>query len=180
MSFLVKALSTLPSFMEASFTEGLIQNFQGPFSIKCRSISLFLQMSLPLEHTQDYIRADITHGKRLHDLVQGRRDLFEMLAFPAYSVLLFAVKPDACCFNNPHHQRKSREDLSNALTSRTGEVVNRRGLFKVGPIIIQGRLAICVSCVGNMTSESSIRGVFRELEQAAEWIRACNTDLVMQ
>ena len=141
-AWLVEALSIKPPYLRNQFSEaGLVTDYrdwQIALGRRFRSLKLwFVMRSYGLEGLRAHLRGGIRLAEGLAAKLESRKDLFEMVAGPAYALVVFR------CVGPPGADEKAR----NELTERVYEAINHEGEIYLTSSVLDGLYAIRV-CTG--------------------------------
>jgi aromatic-L-amino-acid decarboxylase len=188
-SDLTSALSITPSYLRNSFSEsGLVTDYrdwQIPLGRRFRSLKVwFVLRSYGVSGIQQHIRNHVQLGELFHSLVQNRKDLFSVLAGPAFALTVITVVPrpksGAVAANHPDpgHERylndftpdaKAQNTMdANKLTQAVYELVNSKGEIFLTSSVICGVYAIRVVSTSPSAEEKHMRRAFDILVAATE------------
>lgn len=190
-SDLTSALSITPSYLRNDFSEsGLVTDYrdwQIPLGRRFRSLKVwFVLRTYGVTGIQQHIRGHIRLGELLRELVQTRKDLFEVLSGPAFALTVITVVPHSrqtrTSANLPDasHERFSNDFTpdaeeqakleANKITQKVYEAVNKKGEIFLTSSVFGGVYAIRVVSGSPMAEEKYIRRAFEILVDTTEEI----------
>jgi aromatic-L-amino-acid decarboxylase len=189
-SDLTSALSITPSYLRNSYSDsGLVTDYrdwQIPLGRRFRSLKIwFVVRSYGIEGLQKHIRTHIAIGEKFHSLILERKDLFDVLAGPAFALTVITVKPrkrerrvSAANKSDPTHERYLNDFTpdamaqalidANRITKEVYELINTRGEIFLTSGVIGGVYAIRVVAAGPMTEEKHLERAYEILVNTAE------------
>ncbi|KUI56913.1 Tyrosine decarboxylase 1 [Cytospora mali] len=136
------------------------RNWQIPLGRRFRSLKIwFVMRNYGVRGLQEYIRRGVKLGELFAGLVEGRRDLFEVLTGPVFALTVFRMAPEA-----------ETEERRNELTKKLYEEVNKTGKIWVTGTVLEGKFAIRVMTGNRLTEEGHVRGAFELIQATAERI----------
>jgi aromatic-L-amino-acid decarboxylase len=186
---LTSALSITPSYLRNEFSEsGLVTDYrdwQIPLGRRFRSLKVwFVLRSYGVTGIQNHIRGHIRLGELFHSLVQTRKDLFDVLAGPAFALTVITVVPrrrkrrTSANLPDPDHGRYLNDFTpdagqqvlmeANKITQAVYESVNKKGEIFLTSSVFSGVYAIRVVSGSPMAEEKYVRRAFDILVETAE------------
>ncbi|RFU34008.1 hypothetical protein B7463_g2300, partial [Scytalidium lignicola] len=162
---LIDALSIMPAYLRNEFSEsGLVTDYrdwQIPLGRRFRSLKIwFVLRTYGVQGLQEHIRKHIKLGELFAELLQTRKDLFEIITGPNFALTVFNIVPN-----------KSGKEEQDRITKEVYELVNKRGEIYITSTVVDGIYAIRVVSANPLADEKNIRKAFEILVKTAEEIK---------
>lgn len=162
---LVDALSISPTYLRNEFSEsGLVTDYrdwQIPLGRRFRSLKIwFVLRTYGVKGLQEHVRRHVKLGEIFADLVQGRKDLFEIITGPNFALTVFKIV-----------LKVAGKEQQDKLTKDVYELINKRGEIYITSTVVGGTYAIRVVSANPMANEKNIRKAFEILVDTTEEVR---------
>lgn len=159
---LIDALSITPSYLRNAFSEsGLVTDYrdwQIPLGRRFRALKIwFVLRTYGVRGLQAHIRKHISLGDVFFDLIQSRKDLFNVVTGPNFALTVFNVVP-----------RSGGKEDQDKITKEVYELVNSRGEIYITSSVISGKYVIRVVSANPLAEERFIRKAFNILVRTTE------------
>ncbi len=139
------------------------RDWQIPLTRRFRSLKLwFVLRTYGTEGLKDHISRHIHLGKLFHSLVLTRHDLFNVVAEPAFALVVLTIIPP------PPSRHAESPPTQNDLTREIYEMINSRGEIYLTSTVVQGTFAIRFLCAIPQAEEKWIIEAFRVLVETTE------------
>ena len=199
---LTSALSVTPSYLRNPFSDtGLVTDYrdwQIPLGRRFRALKIwFVLRTYGVNGLKAHIRRHITLGEKFASWIRGRRDLFRIIAPPAFALTVFTVaaprhnnlellngykkivvSEDVATSNSTSHSSTAELDHTNSLTKSVYERINASGEIFLTSTVVNGIYAIRVVSANERTSEDHLEKAFKILVRTTEDIvgQACKVE----
>ncbi|KAH8803204.1 pyridoxal phosphate-dependent transferase [Xylogone sp. PMI_703] len=166
---LIDALSIMPAYLRNEFSEsGLVTDYrdwQIPLGRRFRSLKIwFVLRTYGVKGLQAHIRKHIKFGELFFELLQTRKDLFEIITGPTFALTVFNVIP-----NKPGKEEQDR------VTKEVYELVNKRGEIYITSTVVDGIYAIRVVSSNPLANEKNVRKAFEIIVKTAEEVKGATS-----
>ena len=164
------------------------RDWQIPLGRRFRALKIWFVIRIyGISGLQHHIRRTIELGKTFAELVEGRKDLLELLVPPTFALTVFRVRPSptkaSVSTSNqsttglasepvPTISEANTLEEQNRTTRMTYELINKRGRIYLTSGVVNGMYAIRVVSANEKAEEKYVRGAFEEVIKAAEDVRA--------
>ena len=189
---LTSALSVTPSYLRNPFSDtGLVTDYrdwQIPLGRRFRALKIwFVLRTYGVNGLKAHIRRHITLGKKFADWIQGREDLFRIIAPPAFALTVFTlatpkhmnlgllngrtetkVSDGLAVSDIMPHTFTAELDHTNSLTKSVYERINASGEIFLTSSIVNGIYAIRVVSANEKADEEHLVKAFEILVKTTE------------
>ena len=155
---LTKALSITASYLENKHTDsGLVTDYrdwQIPFGRRFRSLKIwFVLRSYGMQGLREHIHRTTKLGEGFAEMVQIRKDLFEIVAPPRFGLTCFRIKPAIFALHGTTGDET--EAKANTLTKQVADTINESGEIFITSSTVAGKHVIRLVS-GNPNAEKSV------------------------
>jgi aromatic-L-amino-acid/L-tryptophan decarboxylase len=186
---LTRALSISAAYYVNKHTDsGLVTDYrdwQIPLGRRFRALKIwFVMRSYGISGMQAHITNTIKLGQMFAGLVRGRKDLFEIIAEPAFALTCFRVSPAAIANLSQNRTNGSAasvsnrangattdqepEEIANNLTQRITDVITERGEIFLTSSSAAGKTFIRVVSANPNAEEKYVRAAWEEIVDVSE------------
>ena len=163
---LTSAMDITPSYLRNPYSDaGAVvdyRNWQIPLGRRFRALKIwFVMRTYGLSGLQAHIRKTLKVGDVFTKLVQGRKDLFDIVTKPAFGLTVLRITEDAA-------KKAVNGGDADTVTKDIYERINRRGEVFLTSSVVGGSTVIRVVCGNENADETYIRRAFELLVNETE------------